>query len=138
VTSLNTYGAVLTFAIQLEGDLRTFYKAAAELGGEHAEQFEEYAQKSAKRQQRLVAIRQDNVTEIVLEPITGLDGQHYVIDPSAPANTADSLVKARANEQHAERFYREAGPKLNVTEPRRAFQKLAQENGDRLTDLGNS
>ncbi|HVO43201.1 MAG TPA: hypothetical protein VMT34_11285 [Aggregatilineales bacterium] len=136
LTSLNTYGAVLSFAIELEGALQRFYESAAPVAGDHEEQFEDYARTSAKRKQRLIGIRQDNVTEIVLEPITGLNGANYSVASAPPTSAAEALTAARRIEARAQQFYLDSGPKLNVTEPRRAFQKLAQENAERLNDLG--
>ena len=133
--SLNTLGAILTFAIDLEDALQHFYRQASALDGESPELFESYAHKSAKRRQRLVAIRQDNVTEMVLEPISGLVEAEYTLTYDVPSDVQSALREAIRLESRAERFYNEAGSKLNVTEARRAFQKLARENAERLTEL---
>ncbi len=133
--SLNTFGAIVTFAIDLEGAMQRFYEEASAVGGDAAETFENYAKKSAKRRQRLIAVRQDNVTEMVLEPISGLNQIDYEPNAATPTDRARALGGAIRLEERAERFYTNAGPKLNVTEPRRAFQKLAQENTERLVEL---
>ncbi len=134
--SLNTFGAVVTFAIDLEGALQRFYEDAAKVSeGDAAELFDNYARKSGKRRQRLIAVRQDNVTEMVLEPISGLNQVDYEPTFTTPADSAAALAEAIRLEERAERFYRDAGPKLNVTEPRRAFQKLGQENSERLAEI---
>ncbi len=135
VPSLNSFGSILAFAIDLEATLARFYEASAASVGERADRFGGYAQKSAKRKSRLIAIRQDNVTEMVLEPIMGLDAANYIIGFVAPTDGDSALAEAIRLEAVAERFYREAGAKLNVTEPRRAFQKMAQENADRVAEL---
>jgi rubrerythrin len=134
--ALNTYGAILTFAVKLEEALQRYYgqaKAASE--GEQAERFEDFEKKAGKRKQRLVAIRQENVTEIVLEPINGLNMLDYELLPKTPTSAGEALTQAIALERRVERFYAEAGPKLNVTEPRRAFAKFAQEAAERLEAL---
>ncbi len=133
--TLNTFGAVLTFAIDLEGTMQRFYEEASAVGGDAAELFETYAKKSAKRRQRLIAVRQDNVTEMILEPIHDLNQIDYDPKYTAPKDRDQALVEAIRLEERAERFYQDAGPKLNVTEPRRAFQKLAQEDSERLAEL---
>jgi hypothetical protein len=133
--SLNTFGAILSFAIDLEARLGEYYTAAAGGTADLAEQFEEYARKSAKRGQRLTAIRQENVTEMILEPIAGLNAEDYLIDFDPDTAGGAALAEAIRLETRAERFYAEAGPKLNVTEARRAFQRLAQENAERLEAL---
>jgi rubrerythrin len=135
--SLNTFGAILTFAIDLEGAMEKFYEGAGVVAGDAdtTELFENYAKKSSKRKQRLTAVRQDNVTEMVLEPISGLNQADYEPVVTAPSDRPGALAEAIRLEERAERFYQHAGPKLNVTEPRRAFQKLAQENTERLFEL---
>ena len=137
--SLNTFGAILTFAVDLEDAMQRFYDQAKGVAdGDLAETFEDYARKSAKRKQRLISVRQDNITEMVLEPISGLNAVDYEPVHGTPSSVPDALEKAIELESRAERFYKDAGPKLNVTEPRRAFQKLAQENAERLTELRES
>ena len=135
--SLNTFGAILTFAIDLEGTLQVFYEAASKLDGtaSSAEAFQNYARQSAKRKQQLIATRQDNVTEMVLEPISGLNQIDYEAQVKQPSSVDKVLAEAIDIETRAERFYTDAGPKLNVTEPRRVFQKLARQNSERLAEL---
>ncbi|MEP7287266.1 MAG: hypothetical protein ABI947_16040 [Chloroflexota bacterium] len=133
--SLNTFSAILTFAISFEEKLQDFYQQAQAVGGDLAELFENYANKSGKRKQRLTGSRQDNVTEMVLEPISGLNSADYEPTFTAPTDRGVALTEAIQLEQRAERFYTEAGPKINVTEPRRMFQKLAQEDSERLSEL---
>ena len=134
-TGLTTFSAILTFAIDLEDKSAQFYEAAAKVGGDLADTFENYNRRSIKRKQRMTAVRQDNVTEIVLEPISGLNSDNYEITISTPADRAQALAQALELEGRLKRFYVEAELKLNVTEPRRAFQKMAQENDERLAEL---
>lgn len=133
--SLNTFGAIITFAIEFEDALQSFYKAASAVGGESAELFTRYARKSGERKQRLIGIRQENVTEMVLEPISGLNIDDYQPTPAVPADRAAAVAEALRLEKRAERFYTDAGPKINVSEPRRAFAKFAQENAKRLQEI---
>jgi len=134
-SGLSTFSAVLSFAVEIERESATYYGAAANVAGDLAEMFANYAQRSTKRQQRLVAIRQDNITEIILEPISGLDAADYQVTITPPVDRQQALAQALNLESRAKRFYDEAELKLNVTEPRRAFQKMAQENVERLTEL---
>jgi len=134
--TLNTFGAILTFAVDLEDAMQHFYDQAKDVAdGDLAQTFEDYARKSGKRKQRLISVRQDNVTEMILEPISGLNAADYEPLYGVPSSVPDALEKAIELETRTERFYKDAGPKLNVTEPRRAFQKLAQENAERVTEL---
>ena len=97
-TGLTTFSAVLTFAIDIEGRMVRFYEAAAKVADDLTETFENYARRSAKRQQRLTAIRQDNITEIVLEPISGLNVTDYEIVASQPSDRLEALTQALALE----------------------------------------
>jgi rubrerythrin len=134
--ALNSFGSILSFAVELEDSLRRYYDQASGVSSDDlAELFENYVRKSGKRKQRLISIRQDNVTEMVLEPISGLDAANYELTLKMPTSAGEAIAQAIELEQRAERFYTEAEPKLNVTEPRRAFKKLAQENAERLSEL---
>jgi rubrerythrin len=132
-STLNTFGAILSFAITLEGSAQEFYESAA--AHDSNEEFADYARKAGKRKQRLSQIRQENVTEMVLEPITGLDATNYAITVSAPTSAGDARTQAIQLEDRLLRFYSDTSPKLNVTEARRAFQKFAQETADRIDAL---
>jgi len=134
-SGLTTFSAVLSFAVELEGESARFYEAAAKVADDLAETFENYARRSTKRQQRMVAVRQDNITEIILEPISGLNRADYQIAIVVPTDRQQAVALAIELETNAEKFYVEAEPKLNVTEPRRAFQKMAQENEERIAEL---
>jgi rubrerythrin len=134
--ALNTFGAILTFAANNEALLAHFYQQAVQVSHDaQREQFEGYHKKTGKRQQRLIAIRQENVTEIVLEPITGLNIMDYELSPRVPDSAAQAVEIAIQMESRMARFYAEAGPKLNVTEPRRAFARFAQETAERVEEL---
>lgn len=136
LSNLNTFGAILSFAIELEDTLQRYYQQAASVvAGDSSEVFDNFARKSGKRKQRLVGIRQENITEMVLEPITGLNDEDYALTIGNPATSAEALTEAIRLEERVERFYSDSGPKLNVTEPRRALQKFAQETAERLSEL---
>ncbi|MBX3066168.1 MAG: hypothetical protein KF726_24530 [Anaerolineae bacterium] len=136
VEALNTFGAILTYAANMEESLAHYYAQAQQVSeGEAAERFEDYGRKSTKRKGRLTAMRQENVTEIVLEPISGLNISDYDLPAPQPATAAEALAAAIDLETRVQKFYAEAGPKINVTEPRRAFAKFAQETAERLEEL---
>jgi hypothetical protein len=126
--ALNSYGSILSFAIDFESRLQSFYDAAAAFD----DTFGDTAQRYARRKTRLIQVRQDHVTEMVLEPISGLDESDYGPAPVAAADRSGALTEARRLEALAAKFYGDAGPKMNVTEVIRTFQKLARENADRL------
>lgn len=121
--ALNQFGAVMTFAIEMEGKLAEFYQAAANAGGSYADEFASRAESSRKRREMLEKSRRQNVTEITLEPIEGLDEASYQLDLSktdaAAANAAEEIVK---------RFYTDVTPKINVLETRQVLQRCLKEH----------
>ncbi|MCC6804696.1 MAG: hypothetical protein IT319_17570 [Anaerolineae bacterium] len=116
MTSLNTFGAILTYAIELETRLRDYYQAAG-IGGRAAD--------ADKRRSNLERVRRENVTEIKLEPIEGLDEADYALnlDDTSAAGQA-------AAEATAARFFSDVAPKINVREAQRALERCARQHNE--------
>jgi hypothetical protein len=112
--ALNQFGAVLTFAIGLENQLAAFYQAAG-LG--------DRAQVAKNNAEQLEKSRRQNVVEITLEPIEGLDEADYVWDLSGfsphTANAAQALMA---------RFYEDITPKINVLETRQVLKRCLKDH----------
>lgn len=125
---LNTFGAILRFAIEWEGRAVAFYEQAASSGGQAL--FTELAQGSLRRLRRLEQARREGVAEMILEPIQGLDGDAYRVDLDVQ-DQAGLVRQARALEEAAARFYRDAAEKLPIREVVRLFRQLAQESEQR-------
>jgi hypothetical protein len=114
MASLNTFGAVFTFAIELETQLSAYYGGTGDAA---------MARAADKRRKKLERVRRENVVEITLEPITGLDAADYTLDLSdsaADGQTAAARVAAR--------FYRDAAPKINVRAAQRALERCGKEH----------
>lgn len=112
--TLNTFGAVFTFAIELETRLSRYYAASGDAGESKA---------ADKRRKKLERVRRENVVEITLEPISGLRAEDYALDlgdGSAGGQAAAARVAAR--------FYREAAPKINVRAAQRALERCGKEH----------
>jgi hypothetical protein len=116
MSSLNTFGAIMTFAIELETRLRDYYQAA----GDSAR-----AADADKRRSNLERVRRENVTEIKLEPIEGLDEANYAL-----ALTDTSAAGKATIEQTAARFYADTAPKINVREAQRALERCGKQHGE--------
>lgn len=116
MASLNTFGAIMTFAIDLETRLRDYYQSVGDATRAAA---------ADKRRANLERVRRENVTEIKLEPIEGLDEANYAL------NLADtSAAGQQAVEQIAAQFYTDTAPKLNVREAQRALERCAKQHRD--------
>lgn len=112
--SLNTFGAILAYAIELEARLRDYYQTAGDAGR---------AADADKRRQNFERVRRENVTEIKLEPIEGLREDDYALDLSDA-----SAAGRQAAEQIAAQFYADVAPKINVREAQRALERAAKQH----------
>ncbi|MBL8131598.1 MAG: hypothetical protein JNL42_07045 [Anaerolineae bacterium] len=113
-SALNSFGAIFAFAIDLEAKLRDYYQTAGSADSAGA---------CEKRRANLERVRRENVTEIKLEPIEGLNEADFVL------NLADTSETGwRANHSAAARFYEAAAPKINVREAQRALERCAKQH----------
>jgi hypothetical protein len=138
---LTNFGSLVRFAVELEGATAAFYATAVGLlgSGRAAELARQLAIQHETRRDLLVRTRQQKLNEMVLEPITGLDGTRYVFDATA-AGPRELLPKAMALEEVAERLYEESSivAKSLLTEAARTFRKLADENVRNLAAIRES
>ena len=111
---LNQFGAILTFAIDLETRLRDYYQAAGN---------EDRAKEADKRRNTLERVRRENVTEIKLEPIEGLHEVDYALDLDDTSAEGQQAI-----EKIAALFYRDVAPKINVREAQRALERCAKQH----------
>ena len=114
MASLNTFGAIMTYAIELETRLRDYYTAAGDTAR---------AADADKRRTNLERVRRENVTEIKLEPIEGLDENNYALDLSDTSAGGKAAIEATAA-----RFYTDVAPKINVREAQRALERSAKQH----------
>ena len=122
--ALNQYGAVMTFAIELEAQLAGFYEQAAAATPNPADELLSRAKASKSRSQKIEQSRRENVTEITLEPIDDLDEANYVLDLSTYTSSNINAVEAVV-----QKFYTDASPKINVREARRVLERCLKEHG---------
>jgi hypothetical protein len=123
---LGTFGAILRFAMDWEQRAAEFYEQAARAGNEVL--FQEMAGGARKRIGRLEQARREGVAEMILESITGLDGDAYTVALDPTADGAALLRQAQSLEESAARFYRDAAARLPIREVMRLFQRLGQEH----------
>ena len=114
MASLNTFGAILSYAVEMEAQLSAYHNVIGDAAG---------AKAAEKRQKKLERVRRENVVEITLEPITGLDAADYALDLSN--GSAEGQAAAA---QMAARFYRDVAPKINVRAAQRALERCGKEH----------
>ena len=130
---LATFGAILSFAIDLEGKAAQFYESATSLH-EHFATLASAAQKNGKQLER---IRRENVAEMILEPIADFDSEDYTpnLALSSDASPADVVAQAGEVEAAFQRFYETAAEKLPIKEVSRRLTKLARQHQQSQADL---
>ena len=135
---LTNFGSLVRHALRLESAATAFYRAtASKLGaGDAAGLFRELAGQHETRRQLLERTRQQKLNEMVLEPISGLDGSRYVVDET-PAGPSGVRALALAIEGVSMRFYHESSAVARsfLTEATRTFDKLAEENARNVRRL---
>lgn len=116
MSSLNTFGAILTHAIELEASLNDYYNNIGDA---------DRAKAADKRRKKLERVRRENVVEITLEPIEGLDEADYGL------NLDDTSEAGQAqNEQVACQFYNDVAPKINVRQAQRALERCGKAHAE--------
>lgn len=135
VPELTNFGSLVRHALDLEAATTAFYAVASELLGPSvaADLARELADQHETRRRLLERTRQQKLNEMVLEPISGLDGSRYVVDAAVTA-ASDVRHKAMAIEEVAMRFYHESSviARSLLTEAVRTFEKLGDENARNL------
>ena len=128
---LKNFGAVLTFAAELEERDREFYLAALKnpASGPLKADLEQIASVLAKNQKNLLRVRQENVTEMILEPIQGLRSEDFEAKrDQAEGLGLEELKQAGRNiETAAAGFYNVAAEKIEaLKEVSRALKQVGK------------
>lgn len=131
---LGTLGAVLRFAIELESRSAEFHQETVSLAKDSPASgvFLSLAEAKRMRKELLERSRRENINEMLLEPITGLQGSDYLTETelSSKIGYYEALQLAIQWEENSRRFYLDAAGRVNSPELTRVFEKLGQENGD--------
>ncbi len=139
---LGTVGAVLAFAIKLEGRSAEFYEEAASLVQDSAvrEDFLSLEEAKRKRKKLLERSRREYVNEMLLEPIEGLRGSDYLIETELTSDMDSEAVLrlGSAAEERNRRLYVDAAEKIShLPQLARVFKKLGQGSADHILRLGS-
>jgi rubrerythrin len=81
--------------------------------------------------------RRENVTEMILEPISGLRQEDYEVELKVVdlMEDADLLQAACTLEERGKKFFRDASAKVPLPEVGRIFRKIAQKKEENLAKL---
>ena len=137
--SLTTFGAIMGFAAAIVGKSADLYALAIEKAKEPMlkETLQLLLAEEKKNYALMEQARRENVTEMILEPVSGLRREDYQIDRSLSedARDGDFLKMALMIEEKEEKFFHEASGKIPLPEVARIFRKIAQKKEKNLMKL---
>ena len=137
--ALSTFGAIMGFAAELVSKTGETCQALAQKAGDPAlkEALEGLAAEETRNRSLMEKTRRENVTEMILEPITGLHQEDYEIDLKGLDQTQDVglLRVALLLEEREKKFFRDASAKVPLPEVARIFRKVGQKKDENLTKL---
>ncbi|MHA1577793.1 MAG: hypothetical protein ACTSU3_10570 [Candidatus Thorarchaeota archaeon] len=139
---LGTFGAIMKFAMEIESITSEFYKSAAEniTDAELKGLFEKFESRSTKRIKLLERVRRENVTEMILESITDLDSDAYILSTEISENVDNKSIVGICLEIEEKRFkfFEQSALKIGfLIEAADAFERLADENQSNMETLQN-
>jgi hypothetical protein len=139
---LGTFGAVLKFAMDLERMTGAFYASAREIteGSPLASEFDALLARGEQRLKTLERVRRENTTEMILEPIAGLESDGYNPDIRIPdaSDERRTLALAIELEKMLHRFYSDAALKVEfLIEAAYSLEALADENERSVESLSS-
>jgi rubrerythrin len=141
--TLSTFGAIMGFAAELVKQAEGHYRALASDAKDRAlkEVLEALSAEEVKTYALMMRARRENVTEMILEPVSGLHREDYEMDLKVPDHGEDAEIirTALILEERGKKFFQDASAKVPLPEVARIFRRVAQkkeENLYRLQGLG--
>ena len=140
---LKNFGSILNFAAELEAGDGGFYQCAAQNPACQSckDLFEGLSKEHKQNEQRILRVRRENVTEMILEPIKDFTRFPFALECSGAErmDLAGVLETAQKIETRSEHYYREAAEKLKalpeVTGELKRIGKKHAVHGEKLRDL---
>ena len=137
--ALSTFGAIMGFASEMVRNALEIYQIAVEKAKDPAlkETLQALLKEEEKNYSLMEQTRRENVTEMILEPITGLRQEDYEMDVKLSDHTKDvDLLKvALALEEKEKKFFIDSSAKIPLPEVARIFRRIAQRKEKNLTQL---
>ena len=136
---LTTFGAIMGFAAEISGKTAEIYGKLA--GRAKDQKLKEVLQALSAEEGKTHALmgktRRENVTEMILEPVAGLQQENYALDLKIRDDMGDAdLVKGIiAMEEREKKFFGDASQKVSLPEVARIFRKIAQKKEESLGKL---
>jgi rubrerythrin len=137
--ALTTFGAIMTFAAEMVRQTEEVYRSAVQKARDPAlgDVLKELLAEEGKNRSLMERTRREHVTEMILEPISGLDQEAYEIKPGSEeqAGDADLLRDSVAREETEARFFRDCSAKIPLPEVAGIFRKIARKKDANIARL---
>jgi len=137
--ALSTFGAVMGFAAEMVQQTQTSYGTMVQKAKDPIlrEALQVLLEEERKNYSLMERTRRENVTEMILEPIEGLQPGDYEIESEGMDQTkdVDLLKMALILEERERRFFSEVSDRVPLPEVGRIFRKVAQKKERSLTKL---
>ena len=136
---LSTFGAIMGLAAEITEQTEEIYKTLAQKakGSTLREVLQVLSVEEGKSHSLMERTRRENVTEMILEPITGLRQEDYGIDLKVvdPMEDPDLLRAALILEEREKKFFNDVSIKVPLPEVARIFRKMVQKKQENVTKL---
>jgi hypothetical protein len=139
--ALSTFGAIMAFAGRIVTQSEDAYKLMAQKA-DHTllkETLQTLSAEAGKNRVLIEEARRLNVTEMILEPVSGLRLEDYDMDIqiSDKGRDIDTLKIALILEEREKGFFQDASSRIPLPEVARFFRKIVQKKDKNLDRLGN-
>jgi hypothetical protein len=127
---LSAFGAIIEFALKRENEFKEVVEDA--MGKEGLEPLKELldgmSRDARKNLKTLERTRRENINEMVIAPISGLEGNDYVFEakPTDGMSVSEFAQYIWEIVDRSISFFGDAADKVPIEEARRAFQRLAK------------
>lgn len=129
----------MKFAADLFHQAADFYRSALPKAQDSGlkEALSGLLEQAGKYEALMERIRRENVTEMILEPVTGLSPDDYLAEARPREDAGDEgLIRATlALETAQQMFFERASARVALPEAARAFRKIAEKNKASLDRL---
>ncbi len=137
--ALGTFGAIMNFALERVGSSVNIFKSMVQKAKDSVlrETLQLLLDEEIRNYGLMEQTRRENVTEMILEPITGLEQEDYEITVDLPKQPKDiDLLKvALVVEEKERKFFSDSSAKIPLPEVARTFRKVAQKKEKTLAKL---
>ncbi len=136
---LSTFGAIMNFALERVGYSVNIFKSMVQKAKDSVlkETLQLLLDEEVRNYGLMEQTRRENVTEMILEPITGLEQEDYeiTVDLSKQPKDIDLLKVALILEEKERKFFSDSSAKIPLPEVARTFRKVAQKKEKTLAKL---